>query len=330
MNRIKRAEAVPCRILGGALIVLASVFASQVLAQAFPSKRMTAIVPYAPGGVTDVMTRVLAEEMQKRHGQPVVVDNKPGGGASVGALALMKSPADGHTFMFVVNINASYAVFTRATSYDFERDLAPVAAAFWAPYVLIVNPQVPARSMRELVAYAKANPGKLNFASNPNSSQLLDAMDLLRKLGVDMTMVTYKGGAEALRGVLANESQLYFGSTLGLDQMTKEGRVVPLAVTSDRSFPRLPNLPTIAAEAGIDFNAFPIYGYATTVGTPAPVIDRLNRIITEIVNSAPMSDRLRSQSYEPMNTTPAEWGALLRQESRRVRTVADALGIKPQ
>lgn len=308
--------------LGGAMTVLAQ--------PAFPSKRMTAIVPYAPGGVTDVMTRVLAEEMQKRTGQPVVVDNKPGGGASVGALALMKAPADGHTFMFVLNINASYAVFTKETSYDLERDIAPVTAAFWAPYVIIANPQLPVRTMKEMVAYAKANPGKLNFASNPNSSQLLDAIDMQRKLGITMTMVTYKGGAEALRSVLANESQLYFGSTLGLEQLTKEGKIVPIAVTSDKVFPRLPHIPTVATETGIDFNAVPIYGYGTTVGTPAAIIERLNRLIGDIVMNSALTERLRGQSYEPMTTTPAEWGAILRQEVRRVRAVADAAGIKPQ
>lgn len=304
--------------------------APSIAQPAFPSKRMTAIVPYAPGGVTDVMTRVLAEEMQKRYGQPVVVDNKPGGGASVGALALMKAPPDGHTFMFVLNINASYAVFTKETSYDLERDIAPVTAAFWAPYVIIANPQLPARTMKELVAYARANPGKLNFASNPNSSQLLDAIDMQRKLGITMTMVTYKGGAEALRGVLANESQLYFGSTLGLEQLTKEGKIVPIAVTSDKVFPRLPQIPTVAGETGIDFNAVPIYGYGTTVGTPTPIIERLSRMIGDIVMRSTLTERLREQSYEPMTTTPAEWGAILRQEVRRVRAVADAAGIKPQ
>lgn len=299
------------------------------LAQNFPNRRVTLIVPYPPGGVTDLMSRLIAEELQRKWTQTVTVENKPGGGASVGAVALMKAPPDGHTFMLGININASYAVFTRNTTYDLEKDIAPVTASFYAPYAIISSTQVPARTLREFIAHVKANPGKLNFASNPGSSQMLDTIDFLKKAGLNMSVVPYKGGAESLRAVVANEAQAYFGAVLGLEQQTKAGKIRALAVTSSKPFPPLPGVPTVKEATGIDFDTAPIYGYMTTVGTPAPVIAKLAADIGDVVMRSGVNAKIREQGYEPMATSPEEWGAIIKHEIRRVREVAQAAGIQP-
>lgn len=308
-------------------LMLASVAAS---AQVFPARRVTLIVPYPPGGVTDLMSRIIAEELQRRWGQAVTVENKPGGGASVGAVALMKAPPDGHTIMLGININASYAVFTRNTTYDLENDVAPVTASFYAPYAIIASTQVPARTLREFIAYVKANPGKLNFASNPGSSQMLDTIDFLNKAGLNMPVVPYKGGAESLRAVVANEAQAYFGAVLGLDQLTRAGKIRALAVTSSKPFPPLPGVPTVKEATGIDFDTAPIYGYMTTVGTPAPIIAKLAADIGDVVMKSGVNAKIRDQGYEPLATSPEEWGAIIKSEIRRVREVAQKAGIRPE
>ena len=317
--------------LRGAMVLGAAAMLSQpALAQDFPTKRITIVVPFAPGGVIDLMGRSVGEDLQKRWGQPVVVDNRPGGAGAIGAQVVMRADPDGHTLMAATAAQVSTPVFVKNPGYFLDRDLAPVAGMFYAPYVIITNPQVPARTLREFIAYAKANPGKLNFAATSTSSQLLDTLDFVNRVGIKMTPVPYKSGTDSLRSVMANETQAYFGAILGLEDQVKSGRITALAVTTAKPSARLPDVPTVKAVTGIDFDASVLYAMYTTLGTPRTVIAKLHSVIADIVTRSEFSTKMKSQGYEPMPTTPDELATYMARESRRAIETAQKAGIQPE
>jgi len=299
-------------------------------AQEYPSKRITIVVPFAPGGIIDFMGRSVAAHLQQQWGQPVVVENKPGGNGSIGAFWVMQAVPDGHTLYAAADSLISTPLFVKGTTFNLERDLAPVASLLHAPYVVITNPQVPAKDIRSLIDYAKANPGKLNFAVTSASSQLLDTLDFMAKAGVKMTIIPYKSGSDSLRAVLSNEAQAYFGAIFGLEENIKAGRVVALAVTSGQPFAHLPNLPTVASAIGGNFSTGVTYGFFSTRGTPMGTIEKLSKAIKDIASGSEFSKKMTAQGYELVALGPSEFAEALSREAKRSTAVARAAGISPE
>jgi len=303
---------------------------ASVHAEEYPARRITIVVPFAPGGIIDFMGRAVGEQLQRRWSQPVVVENKPGGNGAIGANTVMQAPADGHVLYAAANSLVSTPLFVKAASFNLERDLDPVAAMFYAPFVIITNSQVPAKNLREFINHAKANPGKLNFAVTSASSQLLDTLDFMARAGIAMQTVSYKSGSDSLRAVLANEAQAYLGAVFGLEEQVKAGRIVALAVTSAKPYPRLPGVPTVASAAGFDFDTGVLYGFFATKGTPKHTIDRLAAAIGDIALNSDVTARLKAQGYEPIAMGPAAFAEALAREARRAAVVARNAGIKPE
>jgi len=323
MRSIKLAAA--AALCGAAVLAAAPAGAQQ-----FPTKPLTIIVPFPPGGIIDTQARLVGAELQKRFGQSVVVDNRPGAGGAIGLAHFSKSDADGHTLLSGASPQSMGSLFLKSASFEPGKDVAAVTTICYAPYVIITSTQVPVKSMKEYIAHVKANPGKLNFAVVPNSGQHIDTLDFLGRAGLKMEVVNYQGGAPALRSILANESQGYFGAALGLAENVKAGKLRILAVTSAKRFAVLPDTPTVKEATGLDFDAGVYYGMFTVPGTPTLLIDRLNREIVDIVEKTDVGDRLRKQSYEIRTSTPAWFAALLVTELRRGREIATAAGIQPQ
>jgi tripartite-type tricarboxylate transporter receptor subunit TctC len=312
------------------LLAIAAVAAAPAWSQQYPSKPIAIIVPFPPAGIIDTLARLVGAELQKRWGQPVVVENRPGAGGWIGVQQFTRLAPDGHSLLSGASSQATGELFLRTASFQPGKDVQPVAGVAYAPYVIITNTQVPARTLKDFIALVKGSPGKLNFVVVPASGQLLDTMDFLKRAGMDMVIVPYQGGAAALRAVLANEGQAYFGAALGLEQNIQAGKLTALAVTSARPFASLPDVPTVKAATGIDFDAGVLYGLFTVPGTPNAIVQRLYREIVDIAQNTEVANALRKQSYEIRPTSPEDYTALINNELRRGREIAKAANIQPQ
>jgi tripartite-type tricarboxylate transporter receptor subunit TctC len=312
-----------------AVALAAGLLPENVGAQTYPSKPITVLVGLPPGGVIDWMGRSVAAELAKRWGQPVVVENKPGGGGTIAKTQVQQATPDGYTLLADTQIAIHSPLFLRDATWNPGKDIAPLTPVLFAPYVIITNTQVPAKTLREFIAHVKANPGKFNFAFVPNSGQQLDTLSFIKRTGMDIVPVSYQGGAPSLRAMLANEAQAYFGAVFGLDAQVKAGKITPLAVTSAQRFPILPDVPTVKEAIGLDMDSTVQYGFYTTGGTPKPIIDRLGREIADIARGD-MAAQIRKQGYEPLTMTPDEWTAAILAEGRRGAEVAREANIRPQ
>jgi tripartite-type tricarboxylate transporter receptor subunit TctC len=299
-------------------------------AQQFPARAVTIVASVPPGGSIDWMSRTVAGHLQKRWGQAVVVENRPGGGSLIAAQQVQKASPDGHTLFAGTHITVSAPLFIKGASFEPGKDIAALTPAFYAPYVIITNAATPARNLAEFVAYARGNPGKLNFAATPSTSQFLDTHWFISRNGLNMTIVPYQGGAQSQRAILANEVQAYFGGTFGLDAQVKAGKITALAVTSAKRFPILPEVPSVKEAIGVDMDSTVQTGFMTTYGTPRAVVEKLALEIAEVVMKTEMFDQIRQQGYEPLVMTPDEWTRVMAEELRRARSVAQAAGIQPQ
>lgn len=314
-----------------AVSIAVAAFSTTVAAQStFPSKPITIFTSVPPGGILDWMGRAMGAELQKRWGQPVVVESRPGAGGWIAIQQVMKAPADGHTLFSNTQIVVHLPLFVKEAAVAFPRDIQPVAPVLYAPYVIFTNTQVPVKNMSEFAAHAKANPGKLNFALVPGSGQQLDTLWFIKRAGFDMVPIPYQGGAPALRAVLANEAQAYFGAAFGLDAQIKAGKITPLSVTSAQRFPQLPDVPTVKETLGFDMDSSVQYGFHTNGGTPKAIVERINREMAEISMKSDMTAQIRKQGYEPMTMTPDQWLTVMQAEARRGVETAQAAGIKPQ
>ena len=315
------------RALAGLLLLCATALAS---AQDYPVKPIRLIVPFPPGGGNDTVARAIAQQMGPALGQPVVIDNRPGAGGSVGADAVAKAPADGYT-LFLAGVG-SHAVNPNLHSklpYDAIRDFAPITLVASAPSVLVVNAGVPARSIAEFTAYARANPGKLNYASNGNGSAAQLAAAMYESMaGVRMVHVPYKGIAPALQDLLGGEVQLMFGTIVALVPHVQAGKLRALAVTSRKRSALLPDVPTLAESGLPDYQAGSWYGILAPAGTPRPIVERLHAEIVKAVRAPEVSKRLAAEGAEVIGSTPEEFGAHIKAEIARVASVVRASGIK--
>jgi len=297
----------------------------------YPSKPIHLIVPFPPGGGNDTVARAIAQQVSPELGQPVVIDNRPGAGGAVGAELAAKAPPDGYTLFLagvgshVVNPNV------HKVPYDPIRDFAPVTLIASAPSVLVVNPRVPAQSIAEFTAYARANPGKLNYASNGagSAAQLAAAM-YETMAGVKMVHVPYKGIAPALTDLLGGEVQLMFGTVVALVPHIQAGRLRALAVTGKKRSALLPEVPTLRESGLPEYEAGSWYGIEAPAGTPRAIIDQLNAVIVKALRQPDVARRLATEGAEVIGSTPEEFGAHIKAEGERVGRIVRAAGIKAE
>ena len=299
-------------------------------AQAYPSRPVRLVVPFAAGGASDSFARIVSPRLGERLGQPIVVDNRPGAGGKIAADHVAKAAPDGHTLLVAdVGPNAIVAGFPTRLPYQPVRDFAPVSYSFNLPIILVVNPSVTAPNVRELVAFAKANPGKLNYASaGPGGISHL-AGEMLRVLtGADIQHVPYKGGAPGLAALVAGETQLMFVSVPTAQPFIRSGRLRPLAMTGRNRSPVFPELPTMV-EAGIaGYEADSWGGILAPAGTPGPVVDRVASEMTQLLREPEIVQRLKSGGFEPVAGGPVEFRRFLDAEVAKWTDVIQKSGAR--
>src|SRR5436190_9664444 len=304
--------------------------AATAFAQPYPSKPIHLIVPFPPGGGNDTVARALAQQLGPDLGQPVVIDNRPGAGGSVGAELAARAPADGYTlFLAGVGSHAVNPNLHAKLPYDAVKDFAPITLVASAPSVLVVNPGVPARTIDEFTAFARANPGKLNYASNGNGSAAQLAAAMYESMaGVKMVHVPYKGIAPAMTDLMSGEVQLMFGTIVALVPHIQSGKLRALAVTSTKRSALLPEVPTLAESGLPEYQAGSWYGILAPAGTPREVIERLHGAIVKALRQPDVAKRLAAEGAEVIGSTPDEFGAHLKAEIARVGKVVRAAGIR--
>ena len=300
-----------------AVATLASAFATHAqIAPAYPTKPVRFVIAFPPGGPSDILTRLLGGKLAESFGQPFVFDNRPGAGGNIAGEIVAKSPADGYTLLMGNNsILATNAALYKNMGFDPVKELAPVTLVASQPNILVVNPTVPAKSVKEFIAYAKAQAGKLNYASSGSGAAAHLAAELFKSMtGVRMTHVPYKGGGPALIDVLAGQCQLMFATALAVQPYLQSNRLRPLAVTTAKRMPTQPDLPTIA-EAGVPgFEATTWHGVVAPAGTPPPIIARLHEEISKVLQMPDVSSRLSAQGAEIVGGAPPMFAAYIQSE----------------
>lgn len=311
--------------------VMLAAAATDALAQSYPSRPIRMVVALAAGGPTDTVARIFAAKLSDVMGQQVVVDNRPGAGGSVAGDIVAHAPADGYTLFVAANGTIAIAPhLLKRLPYNVAKDLTPVALIGNSPLAVMVHPGVPANSMKELIALAKARPGKINFGSSGQGSTGQLATELLKMMaGVNMTHVPYKGAGPALIGAVSGEIELMIsGVSSGLPYI-KQRQLRALAVTSTQRLPVLPDVPTVA-ETVPGYEAGSWYAVMVPTGTPRPVIDRLNRDSEKAVNSPDVQAKLIAGGVDPETLSPEALGAKIRAETERWGKVVKAAGVKAQ
>ena len=314
-------------MIRAAAALAASLAATAVLAQVYPGKPIRLIVPFAAGGGNDNVARLVGKRLADSLGQPVVIDNRPGAGGVVGAELAAKSAPDGYTlFLGGVGSHAINPNLHAKLPYDPIKDFAPVSLLAQAPLVLVVHPSVPVHDVAEFIAYARAHPGRLNFASNGNgSSSQLAAVLFGSMAGVDMVHVPYKGLAPALTDLLAGEVQLMFSSVVAILPHIKAGKLRALAVTGAKRLAFMPELPTIAESGLPGYEASSWYGILAPAGTPRDIVMKLNAELAKALEQPEVKNSLLAEGAEPAGGSPERFAAHIRAEMERLgKIIRDA------
>ncbi len=319
----RASSAAICALLSAAICV-----PGFALAQ-YPARPVRFVVPYPAGGPLDTVARLLGAKVAESTKQPVVVDNKPGAGGNIGADIVAKSPPDGYTILMgAVATHAINPTLYAAIPYDPVRDFAPVTQVASTPNVLVVNPSVPATNVREFIAYAKANPGKLNFGSGSTGSAGHLAGELFKSMaGVEMTHVPYKGAAPAMQDLMGGQIQLMFDNLASSLGQVKAGRVRALAVTTAKRSALAPDLPAIA-ESGLDFDISTWFGVFAPAGTPKEALDRLHTQFTRALAAPDVREKMLALGAEPVGNKPEEFAAYIRAERDKYARVIKASGAR--
>lgn len=313
-----------------AILLLATAFLAQAQAH-FPDRPVKLVVAFPPGGSTDVTARLLATKLAQKWGQPVVVENKPGAGANLGTAYVAKAPADGHTLLLATTaLSISPSVFAQL-QYDAVRDLAPVGMVSTIPNVLVVHPEVPAKTMQEFIAHVRANPGKLNFAAPGAASGQRMTFELVKQAtGTDLVMVPYNGGAPALQAVLAGQVQAMIVNVVEATQHVRAGKLRALAVTTAQRAPMLPDVPTLAETVAPQVDSFVWQALFAPAGTPAAVLQKVSRDTAEALALPEVKDKLAGMGMAIVPGTPQALGDFLQQDIANWQRVSKAANIQPQ
>jgi tripartite-type tricarboxylate transporter receptor subunit TctC len=311
-----------------AAAVVVCVISSSTFALDYPAKPVRLIVGVAPGGANDTVARLLAQTLSERLGQPVVVENRPGAGGNIGLEAVANAPPDGYTVLFATSANALSVAFYDKANVNFARDVAPVTSLVRGPLIMEVNPSFPAKTIPEFIAYAKANPGKINMASAGIGNTTHVAGELFMMLtGTKFTHVPYRGGAPAVTDLIGGQVQLYFDGVSGSLDHVRSGRTRALGVTTTERTDVLPNVPAIA-EFVPGYEAGGWYGIGVPKNVPAEIIDKLNREINASLADPKLKTRLADLGYATTGSSPAEFGSMIAREVEKWAKVLKFAGIK--
>ncbi|MBY4898412.1 tripartite tricarboxylate transporter substrate binding protein [Cupriavidus sp. AU9028] len=311
------------RRLLAAGVALAATFAGisgSAMAQGtYPTKPITMIVPFSAGGTTDILARIVSLQLGKALGQPVVVDNRPGAGGNIGASLAAKAGGDGYTlFMGTIGTHAINQSLYSKLPYDPVKDFAPITRIAMVPNLVVVNPQVPVKTVKELIAYVKANPDKLSYGSSGSGSSMHLSGELFNSMtGLKIQHIPYKGSAPAVNDLLGNQIGLMFDNLPSSHQHVKAGKLRPLAVTSAKRSPALPDVPTVA-EAGVPgYEATSWFALYATGGTPKAIVDRLNAEVVKILAMPEVQKQMAGQGAEPHPEKPEQLAAFMKAEATK-------------
>ena len=313
------------------LLLAVTLTCADASAQSYPSRSIRLVVPYPPGGPLDIMARAIGQKLTEAWSQPVVVDNRAGAGGNIGAELVAKSPADGYTLLMgAVATHAINPTLYGKLPYDPVKDFAPVALVAQVPNILVVNPSVPARSVKELIELARARPGHLNFGSGSTGSTGHLAGELFNAMaGVQMVHIPYKGGAPAMADLLAGQVQLMFDNLANALPNVRAGRLRALAVTTLARSPAMPDLPTIAESGLPGFDLTTWFGLMVPAGTPPEIVIKLNAGIVRALNAKDMRERLEKMGAEPpADNTPEHFAAFIRAEAAKYAKVVKESGAR--
>ena len=313
-----------------AFLALLVIVANAAFAQGYPTKPIHLIVPFPPGGPTDIVGRLVGQKLAEGLGQPVIVDNRAGAGGTVGSTAAAKAPPDGYTLLYGSTSTLAIAPsLYRDLAYDPRSAFAPISVVSRGAIIAAVNAQVPARTLQEFIALAKKSPGKLSYSSAGSGTPPHLAAELFKSVaGVDLLHVPYKGGAPAINDLVGGQVQAIFEGEVVLLPHLKSGRVRALGITGTKREPELPEVPTFA-EAGLpNYDAYFWSGLVAPAGTPAQVIAKLNSVLVQALNSPDAREALKHQGLEAAGTTPQQFAEFISAEVERWGQVVKASGAK--
>jgi tripartite-type tricarboxylate transporter receptor subunit TctC len=297
-------------------------------AQAYPSRPVHWIVGFPPGGATDIIARLMGQWLSERLGQSFVIDNRPGAGSNIGTEAVAHAPADGYTVLMMSAAQPINATLYEHLNYDFIRDIAPVASISREPNLMVVHPSVPAKTVPEFIAYAKANPGKLTMASSGNGTIVHVSGELFKMMaGVNMLHVPYRGAGPAVVDLIAGQVQVMFATMPSSIEFVRSGKLRALAVTSAERSTALPDVPTVA-EFVPGYEASAVYGMGAPKATPAQIVDTLNHAINAILGDAKVQARLADLGGTAHPASPAEYAKILADTTEKWAKVIQAAHIK--
>jgi tripartite-type tricarboxylate transporter receptor subunit TctC len=317
-----------------ALLACGAAFPYAAFAQsgAYPNKPVRVVVGVPPGGATDLVARLVAEQLSKQTGQQFVVDNRGGAGGNIGGEIVAKSPPDGYTlFIGPIGTMAINPFVYAKMPFDSVKDFAPISQLTSIPIVMAVNPSVPAKDVREFIAYAKANPGKVNFGSGGNGTQSHISGVMLNSLaGIDMTHIPYKGNGPAMVDLLAGRVSVMFDQISSALPHIRAGKLNALGVTTAKRSAVAPDIPTLAETGLPTFEATTWHGLLAPAGTPRDIVAKLNAETVKALNSPELIEKFKANGIDPVSSSPEQFAALIKTELQRWGDVVKAAGVKPE
>ncbi len=312
-----------------ALAAIAFAASGAAAAQAYPSQPVRMIVPFAPGGATDIIARLVGQKLAERLGQSVVIENKPGAGTTIGNAEVARARNDGYTLLFAPTPFVISQVVYPSLPYDPQKDFAPVSLLAVSPFILVVNAAFPAKTTAELVAMAKAKPGTITFASAGNGTVPHLAGELFKlRAGIDLVHVPYKGGGPAIVDLVSGQVPMMFATPIEVSQHVQSGRLRVLGTTSLKRLDALPDVPTLSESGYPDFEVLSFFGVLAPAGTPAAIVQRLAAELAAVMQLADVRERFAQQSAEARVLGPAEFGAFLARERDKWADIVKRSGAK--
>ena len=317
--------------MSGRRILLAAVaaisFAAPAAAQPYPNKPVKFVVPLTPGSPVDVVARLVGQHLSTALGQPVIIENRPGAGATIGAKSVAIAEPDGYTLLHTAANHVIAQSIYKNLTYDPIKDFAPVGAAATSPYLLVIRPDLPITTVAQLVAYAKANPGKLNWGFGLGTSPHLIGEVFKHLTQTDIAAIPYKGGAQAVTDILGGQIHMNIGTTATLVPLVRSGKLRALAVIGDARYPELPDVPTMT-ESGVTLALYFWSGILAPVGVPADIIKRLNGALNEVQHSPELIASMAKLGLQPKHGSPQDFAAFLESEKKEWAHAVEVTGVK--